>query len=81
MSALKKALDVWGAQDIRMIKNRENVVHEVRVGGRPAALRLHRPGYQSKAAIRSELDWMAPLSRRYPATLLPIWARNNSRPL
>ncbi|MCK8463984.1 phosphotransferase [Aliiroseovarius sp. S1339] len=72
MSALKQALEAWGAQDIRMIKDRENVVHEVRVGGRPAALRLHRPGYQSKAAIRSELDWMAGLAAagmRVPAPI------------
>ena len=72
MTALKRALEVWGAQDIRLIKNRENIVHEVRVGGRPAALRLHRPGYQSKAAIQSELDWMAGLAAagmRVPAPI------------
>ncbi|SEV88726.1 Ser/Thr protein kinase RdoA involved in Cpx stress response, MazF antagonist [Aliiroseovarius sediminilitoris] len=72
MSALKQALAAWDAKDIRMIKNRENVVHEVRIDGRPAALRLHRPGYQSKASIQSELDWMAGLASagmRVPAPI------------
>lgn len=72
MSILKQALSAWDAQNIRMIKDRENVVHEVRVDGKPAALRLHRPGYQSKAAIQSELDWMAGLAAagmRVPAPI------------
>ncbi|MCI2395764.1 phosphotransferase [Aliiroseovarius sediminis] len=76
MSALKKALAAWGAQDIRMIKDRENVVHEVRVGGSPAALRLHRPGYQSAGAIRSELDWMAALARAGMRVPAPIPTRS-----
>lgn len=62
MSELKEALCAWGARDVRMIKERENVVHEVRIGATRAALRLHRPGYQSEAAIRSELLWMGALS-------------------
>ncbi|WP_298570649.1 phosphotransferase [uncultured Aliiroseovarius sp.] len=72
MSALQDALKAWRAQDIRMIKDRENIVHEVRVDSRSAALRLHRPGYQSPAAIQSELDWMAALARagmRVPAPI------------
>ncbi|WP_424944540.1 phosphotransferase enzyme family protein [Aliiroseovarius crassostreae] len=62
MSELKEALKAWGAQHVRMIKDRENQVHEVRIGRTRAALRLHRPGYMSAPAIRSEIDWMAALS-------------------
>ncbi|MCK0140362.1 phosphotransferase [Aliiroseovarius sp. F47248L] len=72
MSALERALAAWGATDIRMIKDRENVVHEVLVNGHPAALRLHRPGYQSADAIRSELDWMAALDAAGMSVPAPI---------
>jgi Ser/Thr protein kinase RdoA (MazF antagonist) len=55
---------LWGAVgEPRLIKDRENVVYEIRVDdGARAALRLHRPGYQSVAAIRSELWWMERLA-------------------
>ncbi len=62
MSELKEALAAWGARHVRLIKDRENAVHEVRIGQDRAALRLHRPGYMSKAAIQSEINWMAALS-------------------
>lgn len=54
------ALAAWGCdgRQPRLIKNRENAVFEVRgPEGQRAALRLHRPGYQSNAAINSELWW------------------------
>jgi len=58
MSA-EEALAAWGGGTLRLIKDRENVVYEARLtDGRRAALRLHREGYQSAAAIRSELWWM-----------------------
>nr|WP_303623641.1 phosphotransferase [Shimia sp. CNT1-13L.2] len=49
----------WGVEDEpRLIKNRENAVFETRTAeGARAALRLHRPGYQSDDSIRSELWW------------------------
>ncbi|NDW54758.1 phosphotransferase enzyme family protein [Aliiroseovarius sp. PrR006] len=71
-TVLKQALKAWGAQHVRMIKDRENAVHEVRIAGKPAALRLHRPGYQSEAAIRSELDWMAALASKGMRVPSPI---------
>ncbi|WP_298904827.1 phosphotransferase [uncultured Aliiroseovarius sp.] len=71
-TTLKQALKAWGAQHVRMIKDRENAVHEVRISGKPAALRLHRPGYQSEAAIRSELDWMAALAAKGMRVPSPI---------
>lgn len=54
-----EALAAWGpGAPPRLIKDRENAVYEVRlVSGTRAALRLHRPGYQSAEAIRSELIW------------------------
>ena len=53
------ALAHWGIEGApRLIKNRENAVFEtVSPEFGRAALRLHRPGYQSDAAIRSELWW------------------------
>ncbi len=56
----RAALAHWGlsGEVPRLVKKRENIVFEVRgPEGRPAALRLHRPGYQSGEAIRSEMLW------------------------
>ena len=63
MSAAEAAR-LWGATGApRLIKDRENAVYEIALpGGDRAALRLHRRGYQSMAAIRSELWWMARLA-------------------
>lgn len=62
----KAALTAWDLPDCtpRLIKNRENAVFEV-VGpdGARAALRLHRPGYQTDDAIRSELIWTQELAK------------------
>lgn len=55
----RAAMACWGIDHSpRLIKNRENAVFETisPEGGR-AALRLHRPGYQTDNAIRSELWW------------------------
>lgn len=51
----------WGGTIIRLIKNRENAVFEMALRQGRAALRLHRVGYQSLAAIRSELWWVSEL--------------------
>lgn len=56
------AARLWGGSIIRLIKNRENAVFEITTPHGPAALRLHRVGYQSAAAIRSELWWVAALA-------------------
>lgn len=64
MSGGAEAARLWGAEtEPRLIKDRENIVYEIHLPsvGR-AALRLHRPGYQSAAAIRSELWWMGALA-------------------
>ena len=73
------ALVYWGkaAGPPRLIKNRENVVFEARLeGGAHVALRLHRPGYQSRAAVEAELRWCAALAEAgFPAPA-PVAARN-----
>lgn len=55
----------WGGTPLRLIRNRENAVFEMRLpSGARAALRLHRQGYQPEAAIRSELWWCAALAEK-----------------
>ncbi len=64
----------WGVEDQpRLIKNRENAVFETRApDGRRAALRLHRPGYQSDASIRSELWWAEALVAAGMSVPVPV---------
>lgn len=65
VSFARAALAAWDVPDVtpRLIKNRENAVFEVAASdGSRAALRLHRPGYQSDGAIRSELIWAQALA-------------------
>jgi Ser/Thr protein kinase RdoA (MazF antagonist) len=58
------ALRFWGkeAEDIRLIKMRENAVFQV-VDSRGSvfAMRVHRDGYHSGDALRSELQWISAL--------------------
>lgn len=57
-----EAARYWGGHSPRLIRNRENAVFEIALPSGPAALRLHRMGYQSDAAIWSELWWCAALA-------------------
>lgn len=73
------ALTYWGGvtEPPRLIKNRENIVFEVHLAdGSHAALRLHRPGYQSRAAIEAELRWTADLVAQGLPVPAPIPAHN-----
>ncbi|MCT8158813.1 phosphotransferase enzyme family protein [Pseudoruegeria sp. SHC-113] len=75
------ALKAWEApvQTPRLIKNRENAVFEVHGHqGTKAALRLHRPGYQSEAAILSELLWTQSLAREGLRVPRPIPTRSGA---
>ena len=58
------ALKFWnrGGGRLTLLKHRENAVFRVDVGDERTALRLHRCGYHSDAALRSELQWMKALS-------------------
>ncbi len=60
-----RALSLWGGGTVRQLcALRENAVFEVTMqDGRRAALRLHRAGYQTDAAIAAEMAWTAALSR------------------
>jgi len=74
----KAALAAWDvpACTPRLIKNRENAVFEVTgPNGTRAALRLHRPGYQTDAAIRSELVWSQGLAKAGMAVPCPLETR------
>lgn len=49
--------------DLKPVKHRENAVFAVlRDDGRRFAVRIHRHGYHSDAALRSELTWMKALA-------------------
>ncbi|MDP9655298.1 UNVERIFIED_ORG: Ser/Thr protein kinase RdoA (MazF antagonist) [Pseudomonas putida] len=64
-AAALNALQYWdGSFDqLELIKWRENAVYSVvRNDGKRFALRLHRAGYHSESALRSELEWMGMLS-------------------
>ena len=75
---LAEALAAFGADRARFINESENVVFEVRVGGEKAALRLHRPGYQSDATLRSELWWVQALAKVGVPVPLPIAAKDGA---
>ncbi|MEL6205110.1 MAG: phosphotransferase [Pseudomonadota bacterium] len=66
LGALAEAtLAAWGGAEAapRLVVDRENAVFDVVVrDGLRAALRLHRAGYRSPAAISAELRWMAALA-------------------
>lgn len=60
------ALVFWGLEeaDLRLIKYRENAVFEVKPQDkRRYALRIHRPGYHSDRALKSELLWLEALAQ------------------
>lgn len=57
-----EAAALWGGQVVRLLANRENAVFEIRLPGGRAALRLHRQGYQARAAIEAELWFCAALA-------------------
>ena len=63
MTEAEEAAALWGGVVVRALRLRENEVYELALAGRRAALRLHRRGYQSAAAIQSELWWCAELAR------------------
>lgn len=58
-----EAAGLWGGTLTRQMRDRENAVHEMALPKGRAALRLHRMGYQTTAAIRSELWWCDALAR------------------
>ncbi|TPN34725.1 aminoglycoside phosphotransferase [Mesorhizobium sp. B2-3-3] len=68
-------LEHWGVRDCEpeLLKYRENAVFRIRLpDGRPAAMRIHRLGYHTDAALRSELQWMGFLQSAGVATPSPV---------
>lgn len=63
MTPAETAAAHWGGRIVRLIRDRENHVYEMLTPDGRAALRLHRAGYQSPEAIRSELWWCAELAK------------------
>jgi Ser/Thr protein kinase RdoA (MazF antagonist) len=64
MTLAEIAAAAWGGRVLRVLRDRENHVLEMALpSGDRAALRLHRAGYQSSDAIRSELWWCAALAK------------------
>lgn len=73
------ALAHWGGatEAPRLVCHRENIVFEATLrSGAHVALRLHRPGYQSRAAVEAELEWCEALAARGFATPRPVRAVN-----
>lgn len=62
MTEAEEAARHWQGRALRPVAERENAVHAMDTPLGPAALRLHRRGYQDAAAILAELDWTAALA-------------------
>lgn len=60
---VEQALQLWGlaGSQVTLIATRENHVYRVDSGETSFALRLHRRGLHSDAALQSELAWLAAL--------------------
>lgn len=61
MTEAEAAAQAFGGTWLRLVTERENAVHEMALPQGRAALRLHRIGYQTEAAIRSEIWWSGAL--------------------
>ncbi|NUB44861.1 phosphotransferase [Fertoebacter nigrum] len=71
--SVEAAAAFWGGRDLRLLGHRENAVYAMTCAdGTRAALRLHRAGYQSADAIRSELWWCAALADAGVAVPRPL---------
>lgn len=65
LAVARSALPTWGIvgdAGLRLLKYRENAVFAVELAGEPKyVLRVHRRGYHTDVALRSELLWMTSL--------------------
>lgn len=74
MTEAEEAAAHWGGRVLRLVGHRENAVYEMDTSQGRAALRLHRRGYQSAAAIRSEHAWTRALAAAGVAVPGPLHA-------
>jgi Ser/Thr protein kinase RdoA (MazF antagonist) len=67
------AAALWGIPEtnVSLAAKRENTVFKALKNGLTYALRLHRPGYRSRAELMSELQWMEVLALNGLAVPLP----------
>ena len=66
----------WGGTPVALIRNRENAVFRMALpNGKHAALRLHRIGYQTAAAIPSELWFCTALAEKRLLVPRPLIAQ------
>lgn len=75
------AAEAWGglAHAPRLISHRENAVFDITLlSGQRGALRLHRAGYQTAEAIRSELLWCESLADAGFACPWPLRTENSA---
>jgi Ser/Thr protein kinase RdoA (MazF antagonist) len=71
--------DIGGRPSARLINLSENATFKVEGGERPYALRIHRDGYHSPAAIASELAWAVALREAgVVVTPRPVWTREGT---
>jgi Ser/Thr protein kinase RdoA (MazF antagonist) len=74
-----EAANHWGGTPLALIRNRENAVFRMSLpNGAEAALRLHRVGYQTKAAIESELWFCTALADRGLPVPQPLPAQDGA---
>ncbi|MBO9451327.1 homoserine kinase [Tropicibacter sp. R16_0] len=79
MSAVvQQALKLWGFEGakVTLIATRENHVYRVTQGRETYALRLHRQGLHSDAALQSELQWLAAIGAGGVGVPSPIAAQD-----
>lgn len=79
MALAAAALESWDMgpeAELELIKIRENAVFRVAHGGSRYVLRIHRFGYHTDDALRSEFQWMEALSRDGIPTPRVIRTRN-----
>ncbi|MEW2915784.1 homoserine kinase [Ruegeria sp. ANG10] len=71
---VEQALTLWGMDNAEwsLVAARENHVYRVQTGGHSYALRLHRQGLHSDAALRSELQWIAELGAKGVSVPTPV---------
>lgn len=73
-----QALGLWGlsGSQVTLIATRENYVYRVDQDGTSFALRLHRRGLHSDAALQSELAWLAALGADGIGVPTPVAAKD-----
>lgn len=74
-----RAAHLWGGGRLVPVAIRENAVFRLETPTGTLALRLHREGYQSHAAIAAELEWTAALAARGFPVPAPVAATDGAR--